>query len=75
MSPTLCCAVGNSRWTAPRKTTGKHRSHRTRIGPVLPIVSKVERIRKELASGGYPLTSHLDAVLERLLNLLSHEND
>lgn len=74
MGPILCCAAIHTRWTPLRETTEKRRLHGSSIAPTDPLLARVERIRHELASGCYPFAAHLNAVIERFLNILSQEN-
>ena len=55
-----------------RKMNAQHRWRHARASDVCRPLTKVDRMRRRLAGGVYPLDAHLDAVLESLLTALSH---
>lgn len=67
----ICFGIHSSRWTTPRETIGRHRICHSQLEPAGLFLSKVDRIRGELATGCYPLENHIDALLEPLLGILS----
>ena len=67
--------TSQTRWKTPRETTGKRRRHGPSITPFDPFLTKVERVRLDLESGCYPFVAHLNAAIERLVNILLQEKD
>ena len=67
----ICSMLRRPRWSGGRELNVRHCWCRAGAGDVWSPLTKVDRVRRELAGGVCPLEAHLDAVLELLLTMLS----
>ena len=67
-----CITLHRPHWSRGREMNAQHRWRHARASDVCRPLTKVDRMRRRLAGGVYPLDAHLDAVLESLLTALSH---